>query len=114
MGTEVLIVHVWLPDRRGARQPASFKHPDSERKQGNKGNTEHRVAEAIKSDYSFLTDNPHFISLLALFQERDNFEVDVDQDIVKPIQEEGFLQIISKDISDMENLPKVKGRAKIP
>ena len=70
--------------------------------------TEHRVAEAIKSDYTFLTDNPQMISLLALFQERADFEVDAENDLVKPILEEGFLQVISQDINDISQLSELK------
>ena len=63
--------------------------------------TEQRVAEAIKSDYSFLVDNPQLITILSLFQERSEFEVDMINGVVKPIQEEGFLEVICKDINDI-------------
>ena len=53
--------------------------------------TEQRVAEAIKSDFGFLTNNPQILSLLALFQERDDFEIDLESEVVKPINEETFL-----------------------
>ena len=69
--------------------------------------TEHRVADAIKADYAFLTDNPQMISLLALFQERDNFEVDSATETVKPIQEDGFLQVVSQDIHEMTQLSEL-------
>ena len=67
--------------------------------------TEHRVAEAIKSDYTFLTDNPELLSLLALFQERDDFNVDSDNKIIEPIKEDDFLSNISKNIHDKSKPP---------
>ena len=64
--------------------------------------TEHRIAEAIKSDFSFVVDNPQLIALLALFQDRDNFTVDAENETITPIQEEGFLRVMSLDISSTE------------
>ena len=57
--------------------------------------TEHKVAETIKSDPSFLTNNPHLIPLLSLFQDRDDFTIDAENDTVKPIQEDEFLKNIA-------------------
>ena len=41
--------------------------------------TEKRLAEAISLDPRYLKDNPHLVTLLALFQERDDFEVDTEK-----------------------------------
>ena len=60
--------------------------------------TEHKVAETIKSDPSFLTNNPHLIPLLSLFQDRNDFTIDTENDTVKPIQENEFLKGIAIDI----------------
>ena len=45
-------------------------------------------------DPSYLKDNPHLVTLLAIFQERDDFNVDTENDIVKPVHEDTFLKII--------------------
>ena len=65
--------------------------------------TEHKVAETIKSDPSFLTNNPHLIPLLSLFQDRDDFTIDAENDIVKPIQEDEFLKSIAIDIDSLSH-----------
>ena len=65
--------------------------------------TEHKVAETIKSDPSFLTNNPHLIPLLSLFQDRDDFTIDAENDTVKPIQEDEFLKDIAIDIVTVSN-----------
>ena len=67
--------------------------------------TEHRVAEAIKSDFTFLTENPELLSLLALFQDRDDFNVDSENKIIEPIKEDAFLENISKSIQDPNASP---------
>ena len=56
--------------------------------------TEKRQALAISQgeDPAFLEDNPHLVTLLALFQERDDFNVDTENEIVKPVHEESFLK----------------------
>ena len=64
--------------------------------------TELKVAESIKSDPGFLKDNPHLISLLALFQEREDFEVDEENMSVKPVNEEQFLCAIEKNIEQLD------------
>ena len=60
--------------------------------------TEQKVAESIRSDPTFLSNNPHLIALLALFQEREDFEVDEENMIVKPVKEKDFLRAIQNDI----------------
>ena len=63
--------------------------------------TEHRIADAIKTDYSFLVDNPQLITLLTLFQERSDFDVDIENEIVKPIEDDGFLEVITNEIDNI-------------
>ena len=55
------------------------------------GITEKRLAEAISLDPAYLRDNPHLVTLLAVFQERDDFDVDTENDVVKPVHEDTFL-----------------------
>ena len=59
---------------------------------------EQRMAEAIKSDTMFLTNNPHLISMLAVFQERDQFLVDPVTADIKPLNEDNFLKAIKDDV----------------
>ena len=66
--------------------------------------TEQRVAEAIKADFGFLSENPQIISLLALFQEREDFEIDLESETVKPINEEAFLPIINENIAEKTDI----------
>ena len=61
------------------------------------------MAETIKTDPSFLANNPHLISLLSLFQDRDDFDVDVENGIVKPVQEEFFLKAVAMDIKTYQS-----------
>ena len=65
--------------------------------------TEQKVAETIRTDPSFLTNNPHLISLLSLFQDRDDFNVDTENGMVRPVQEKDFLKGIVKDIESLSN-----------
>ena len=58
------------------------------------------MAETIKTDPSFLANNPHLISL---FQDRDDFDVDVENGIVKPVQEEFFLKAVAMDIKTYQS-----------
>ena len=60
--------------------------------------TEHKVAETIRTDPSFLTNSPHLVPLLSLFQDRDEFSIDTENDMVKPIVEEEFLKGIAMNI----------------
>ena len=60
--------------------------------------TEQQICESIKNDYSLINRHPQIISVLALFQNRDNFIVDHENQLVKPIQETFFLEEITKDI----------------
>ena len=72
--------------------------------------TEKRLAEAISLDPSYLKDNPHLVTLLALFQERDDFDVDTENQIIKPVHEESFLKETVKNVmvlaSKQENHPE--------
>ena len=54
--------------------------------------TEKRLAEAISLDPSYLRDTPHLVTLLAVFQERDDFNVDSENGVVKPVHEDTFLK----------------------
>ena len=63
--------------------------------------TEKRLAEAISLDPSYLKDNPHLVTLLAIFQERDDFDVDTENEIVKPVHEETFLKETEKNVMDL-------------
>ena len=60
--------------------------------------TEQQVSEAIKSTHTTIKQHPQLISLLALFQDRDDFAVDHENQTVKPVLEEYLLEEISKDI----------------
>ena len=57
-----------------------------------------QVSESIKSDYSLLSKNRQLISLLALFQDRDNFIIDEENQTVKPVQEQDFVEEITREI----------------
>ena len=64
--------------------------------------------QVFKSNHTTITQHPQLISLLALFQDRDDFIVDHENQTVKPVQEEHFLEEISKDIellSQEKDLP---------
>ena len=63
--------------------------------------TEQQVSESIKADHSLVNQHPQLISMLALFQDRDNFILDFENQVVKPIQEDCFLEEISKDIEEL-------------
>ena len=63
--------------------------------------TEQKVAETIRYDSNFLSNNPHLISLLALFQDRNDFNVDADNDTVEPVFEHEFLKGVGKTIDDI-------------
>ena len=54
--------------------------------------TEKRLAEAISLEPSYLRDNPHLVTLLAVLQERDDFDVDAENGVIKPIHEDSFLK----------------------
>ena len=60
--------------------------------------TEQKVAESIHTDSKSLNSNPHLIPLLALFQDRDDFEVDIANEAVKPVKEDLFLKYVAEDI----------------
>ena len=63
--------------------------------------TERRLAEAISLEPSYLKDNPHLVTLLAIFQERDDFEIDPENDIVKPVHADTFLEETQKNVIDL-------------
>ena len=79
--------------QKQARQIHALKIPELE------------VAQSIKSDPGFLRSNPHLISLLALFQERDDFEVDEENMVVKPVNEEQFLCAIESNLAKLNEDP---------
>jgi septal ring factor EnvC (AmiA/AmiB activator) len=60
--------------------------------------TEKRLAEAVTLDPSYMKDNPHLVTLLAIFQERDDFDVDTENQIIKPVHEESFLKETVKNV----------------
>ena len=62
---------------------------------------EQQVSESIKSDYSLLSKNRQLVSLLALFQDRENFLIDEENLTVKPVQDQDFLNEITKDIESL-------------
>ena len=53
--------------------------------------TERRLAEMISLNPASLDGNPDLVPLLAILQERDNFNVDVDNDEIRPVHEDLFL-----------------------
>ena len=63
--------------------------------------TEKRLAEAISLDPNYLRDSPHLITLLAIFQERDDFTVDMENDTVKPVHADTFLKDTIKNIKEL-------------
>ena len=65
--------------------------------------TEKRLAEAISLDPSYLRDNPHLVTLLAVFQERDDFNVDTENEVVKPVHEETFLKETFMNVMNLSN-----------
>ena len=69
--------------------------------------TEQKVAETIRTDPDFLNKNPHLISLLSLFQERDDFDIDSEKEIVKPVKEDNFLTGVAKDIENFTKQQEV-------
>ena len=73
-----------------------------------------QVSESIKSDYSLLSKNRQLISLLALFQDRDNFIIDEENQTVKPVQEQDFVEEITREIEgfiqETERLADVKNQ----
>ena len=60
--------------------------------------TEKRLAEAISLDPSYLRDTPHLVTLLAVFQERDDFDVDSENGVVKPVHEDTFLKETAENV----------------
>ena len=56
-----------------------------------------------------LSENPDLVPLLAILQERDNFDVDSENEVIKPVHEEHFL---SETLKNVENLscehPEIK------
>ena len=61
--------------------------------------TEKRLAEAISLEPSYLRDNPHLVTLLAVLQERDDFDVDAENGVIKPIHEDSFLKTTVDKVS---------------
>ena len=70
--------------------------------------SEMRAVEVITSDPHPLQDDPHLLSMLALLQDRDLFEVDPILDLISPISEDTYLGTISEGVSDfLDKNPKV-------
>ena len=65
--------------------------------------TEKRLAEAISLDPSYLRDTPHLVTLLAVFQERDDFDVDSENGVVKPVHEDTFLKDTMENVLSLSN-----------
>ena len=63
--------------------------------------TEKRLAEAISLEPAYLRDNPHLVTLLAVLQERDDFDVDTDTEVVKPVHEETFMKETIKNVMEL-------------
>ena len=70
--------------------------------------TEQRTAENIKNSPSCPSIYPHLVSMIVVFQERDQFTVDPATADIKPNKEEYFLQTICNDVNlyaDQEDSP---------
>ena len=63
--------------------------------------TEKRLAEAISLEPAYLRDNPHLVPLLAILQERDDFDVDTDTQVVKPVHEDTFMKETIKNVMEL-------------
>ena len=60
--------------------------------------TEKRLAEVISLDPGYLEANPDLVTLLAIFQERADFNVDIENDMVQPVHEDNFLEETLKNV----------------
>ena len=69
--------------------------------------TEKRLAEAISLDPSYLRDTPHLVTLLAVFQERDDFDVDSENGVVKPVHEDSFLKETMENVLSLSKQESV-------
>ena len=65
--------------------------------------TEKCLAEAINLDPSYLKHDPHLVTLLAIFQDRDDFEVDTENQVIKPVHEDTFIQETVKNVTEFAN-----------
>ena len=65
--------------------------------------TERRLAEMISFNPANLEGNPDLVPLLAILQERDNFNVDSENEVIKPIHEEDFLLETLKNVEDISS-----------
>ena len=63
--------------------------------------TERRLAEMISLSPSSLEGNPDLVPMLAILQERDNFNVDEENEVMKPVHEENFLEETLKNVVDL-------------
>ena len=61
------------------------------------------MAEAISLEPTYLRDNPHLVTLLAVFQDRDDFDVDCESGVVKPVHEDTFLKETLKVVMDISS-----------
>ena len=65
--------------------------------------TERRLAKRISFDPANLEGNPDLVPLLAILQERDNFNVDSENEVIKPVHEEEFLLETLKNVEDISS-----------
>ena len=65
--------------------------------------TERRLAEVISSGPSSLEGNPDLVPLLALLQERDNFNVDTENELIQPVHEADFLCETLKNVESLSS-----------
>ena len=63
--------------------------------------TERRLAELISLNPNSLDVNPDLVPLLAILQERDNFSVDTENEVIKPVHEEQFLSETLKNVESL-------------
>ena len=63
----------------------------------------------ISEDPSNLEGNPDLVPLLAIFQERDDFNVDAENDVIKPVHDEHFLEETLKSLENLSSQhPEIK------
>ena len=63
----------------------------------------------ISEDPSNLGGNPDLVPLLAILQERDDFNVDSENDMIKPVNEDNFLEETLKNLVNLSSQhPEIK------
>ena len=65
--------------------------------------TERRLAELISLNPESLDGNPDLVPLLAILQERDNFSVDTENQVIKPVHEDSFLSETLKNVESLHS-----------